>query len=527
MPVKNLLTYSAAFVSGAILMGLEMLGSRVLAPFFGTSIFVWGGLIGVVLVALSVGYYAGGRLADRYPEKGPLALIFALTGTWTAFLPVMARVSLPVVAASFDTRSGSVFAAFLLFFFPGTLLAMVSPWCLRLSISSVEASGRVSGLLYAISNLGSIAGTFLTSFYLIPQASADRILRWFSVSLAFLAVAVVLSARKRTLSLIVSLFTLVSIIAGLQSYPIYPWHGIIYETQSLYHHIFVEDRGRQRLLRFDDSIQGGMFRDDPYESSYPYADYFHLALCFNDNIRDVLMIGLGAGLVPKRFYRDYPEMYLDVAEIDEKVEEVARKYFGLPESERLKVYVKDGRIYLKETSKRYDLIMVDAYYADSIPFHLATVEFYELVRERLNPGGVVACNIIGALSGPNSKLFRSMYFTFARVFPANFVFPVDYSEDSEYFYRNIIVFGVKTGDRGATGNVGGTGQSDATGELVPAEALSRDEIIKRAEALSREKVTIKRFPEIARNLYQRQIDPEDVVLLTDEYAPVDALLHLY
>ncbi|QUL98206.1 MAG: hypothetical protein IMF26_09210 [Candidatus Fermentithermobacillus carboniphilus] len=139
----------------------------------------------------------------------------------------------------------------------------------------------------------------------------------------------------------------------------------------------------------------------------------------------------------------------------------------------------------------------------------------------------MACNIIGALSGPNSKLFRSMYFTFARIFPVNFVFPVDYSEDSEYFYRNIIVFGVKTGNRGATGNAGGTGQSDATGELVPAEALSRDEIIKRAEALSREKVTIKRFPEIARNLYQRQIDSEDVVLLTDEYAPVDALLHLY
>jgi len=505
--------YLVAFVSGAVLMGLEMVGSRILAPFFGSSIFVWGSLIGVVLTALSLGYYVGGKFADKYPGKGPLSIVISLAGAWISLVLLLSRSALPAIASSYSGSMGPVLASFTLFFVPGSLLAMVSPWCIRLSISSVEASGGTSGVLYAVSNVGSILGTFVTSFYLIPKASVDAITRGMSFALILLAAFMVLAVeRKRVCAavLAVSLFVAAAINLPVLLSP--KDAGLLYETQSLYHHIYVVEKGRQRLLKFDNSIQGGMYVDDPFTSCFPYADYFHLSLCFKKDIRDVLMIGLGAGLVPKRFWNDYREMRIDVVEIDPKVDEVARKYFGFPQDERLKVYIEDGRMFLRDVEKKYDLIMVDAYYADSIPFHLTTQEFYQLVRSRLKPGGVVAYNMIGAVAGPKSKLFRSMHLTFSRVFPVNYVFPLEYSQGNEEYYRNILVFGVEQG-----GN----------GQKLGSLPLGRDEIAAIAEELAGTKVTIKGFATFTRDLYQKTPNYQDAVLLTDKYAPIDSLLYLY
>ena len=168
--------YAVAFLSGAALMGLEMVGSRVLAPVFGSSIFVWGSLIGVVLAALSVGYYAGGYLADRYPHRSPLALLLALAGAWITSLPSLSEAVLARLGAGAGA-SGPLVASVALFFVPSVLLAMVSPWCMRLLIPSVERAGHSAGLLYAVSNAGSIAGTFATSFFLIPRMGTASILR--------------------------------------------------------------------------------------------------------------------------------------------------------------------------------------------------------------------------------------------------------------------------------------------------------------------------------------------------------------
>lgn len=506
------MVYAVAFLSGAALMGLEMVGSRVLAPVFGSSIFVWGSLIGVVLAALSAGYYVGGRLADSHPSAGPLSLLLALSGAFSSLIPVASHLLLPWLGKHLPGIAGPLVASFALFFLPSVLLAMVSPWCMRLLIASIDRAGHSAGLLYAVSNAGSIAGTFATSFYLIPRIGTSSIIRWTSWTLLGLGAASALAGRSRRAAASVVALGLAVAVTGQVAVGGTAQPGLVYETQSLYHHIFVVDQGSVRMLKFDNSIQSGMIKNRPYDSAYPYPDYFHLALCMKDDIEDVLMIGLGAGMIPKRFHRDYPDMKIDVVEIDPAVVDVARSYFGFPGQDEISVYVQDGRTFLSDTDKKYDLIMVDAYYADAIPFHLATVEFYELVKERLKPGGVLAANMIGALEGGKSQLFRSMYATVSRVFPSPYVFGVDNRSGTETQYRNIEVFGVAPG-------------GDPSG--ATAHRLSAAGFLAKANALAQGKVTIPGLVKMAGDLYEKDVSKEGAVLLTDDHAPVDALLHLY
>ena len=178
----------------------------------------------------------------------------------------------------------------------------------------------------------------------------------------------------------------------------------------------------------------------------------------------------------------------------------------------MKVHVKDGRVFLSETEKRYDLIILDAYCADSIPFHLAAVEFYEIAKSRLKPGGILASNMIGALEGERSRLFRSMHLTLTRVFPAAYTFAVDYRPLTEDSFRNIEVFAVAPG---------------APVEDPSEPRLTKAQLVERAVELSKGTVTISGFVEMAGHLYEKSVGKEGAVLLTDDHAPVDALLHLY
>ena len=504
------MVYLVSFLTGAALMGLEMVGSRVLAPAFGSSIFVWGSLIGVVLTALSLGYYAGGYLSDRYPRFSPLSALIALSGAWIALTPSMAKAVLPLLTSSLSGELGPLAASSGLFFVPSALLAMVSPWCMRLLIRSVEGAGHSAGLLYAVSNAGSIVGTFATTFILIPRIGTDAILTLMACLLLVLAAITALISRPRGRETWLLMACLVLVVAAVALPKGQKEPGLVYETESLYHHIYVVDRDGVRVLRFDQAPQSGMYLKRPYDSAYRYPDYFHLALTMNDHIEDVLMIGLGAGMAPKRFQRDYPDMRIEVVEIDAEVVKVARKYFGFPEDDKVRVYVQDGRMFLKNTDKKYDLIVVDAYYADAIPFHLATVEFYELVKQHLKPGGVLASNMIGALAGPRSKLFSSMYVTMSRVFPTPYVFVVQNDPGTLSAYRNIEVFAVLP-EPGAAGS----------------PRLSLRDFQSRAEALAATRVSVQGFVDLVRDLYEGPIDKEGAVLLTDDHAPVDSLLHLY
>lgn len=277
----------------------------------------------------------------------------------------------------------------------------------------------------------------------------------------------------------------------------------IYEADTVYHHIIVAEDESARYLRFDRSFQSGMYLNDPYESPFLYAAYAHLGLIFRPQAKRILMIGLGGGSIQKRFWRDYKDMTIQVAELDPAVVDVAKRYFAVQEDARLRITVEDGRLFLRRTAEKYDMIILDAYFADSIPFHLATKEFVQLAKSRLAPGGVIVSNIIGALEGPRSALYRAMYKTFGTEFPGLYSFPTAYRPylDPETL-RNIIL--VASDERGLTGG----------------------EMLAKARQVA-PRVTYPEFLKYAADYYALAMPTSDVPVLTDDYAPVDTLLPVW
>jgi len=218
-------------------------------------------------------------------------------------------------------------------------------------------------------------------------------------------------------------------------------------------------------------------------------------------MRRVALIGLGGGTVPRQYIQDYPGVQVDVAELDPAVVATARRLFSLPDAARLRVSASDGRLFLLRSADRYDAILLDAYLIDTIPSHLATAEFFRLAASRLAPGGVVASNVIGALEGEDSRLFRAIYKTFRSVFRSVYVFPIGYGGfSSTEMLRNIII----------------------VGSMEP--ALPPEEIQARAARLAAGVVRLSGFVEAAATLYGAPIRTEDVPVLTDDFAPIDALI---
>lgn len=498
--------YLLVFGSGAILMALEVLGSRVMAPHFGSSVYVWGSLISIILTALAIGSYLGGLLADARPRRTTLAVILAIAGGLTAFIPVYGD-SLAGALSSWDPRAGSLAAASLIFLLPTLFMGMVTPVAMRLGIADMAQLGKASGRLSAVSTAGSIIGTLGTTFFLIPLAGTKSLITWLAAGLFMLAAVALFTDRKRAFGVVTAALGIVLVLVGPTSRIVQGFEGspfgllrTVYQAESAYHNIRVMDGGNRRFLRFDESWQTGMVIDDPFESVFRYPDYFHLAMAQNPGIRDVLVIGLGGGAAPKRFWQAYPEVRIDAVEIDPKVVEVARAYFGVREDERLHLAVGDGRRFVETAGKRYDLIIIDAYHASAVPFHLTTREFMGSLREHLNPGGVVAFNVIGALEGEGSDFFRAFYKTVGERFPTSLVIPVSWQVDSSAtLRRNIILLA-----------------TDGVFEAASFKAAA-------TELGTRIGMDLGRF---AGDLYGGTVQVDDLAVLTDDHAPVDNLIHV-
>jgi spermidine synthase len=270
-----------------------------------------------------------------------------------------------------------------------------------------------------------------------------------------------------------------------------------------YHRLVVVDGEGSRYLRFDSSFQSGMYIGRPFRTRFAYTDYLELGLAYNPNAKNVLVIGLGGASAPKRVWRDFGDVRLTVVELDPAVVETAYKWFALPHDKRIDVEVDDGRRYLQRHDDRYDVILLDAFYADGVPFHMTTLEFVELLRERLTPGGVVAVNVIGALTGGASRITRALWKTYASVFPTVVFHPVYEGafDRTPNDVRNIILV--------------------ATERAAP----SRDQLAATWAEVRRARAPL--APTLAnpiRDRWERTIRIDDVPLLTDGYAPTDALL---
>ncbi len=489
------------FLSGAVLVALEIVASRVIAPVFGNSIYVWGSLIGVVLAALAVGYAAGGWGADRWPSVEVLTSLVFCAGLLVVPIPLVAPGILgSLSAADLGPRAGPLAASLALFFLPAAVMGMVSPFAIRLRAHAVATLGHVTGALYALSTLGSIAGALLASFVLLTVASVRVIVSLLGAVLLALALGSWLVRRRVALAAGTAVVALLAVsVPALRAMP--PESETVrYERDTVYHRITVADGGGIRYLKLDNYWQSAVDLDDPRHTVFAYSDYMHLPVLFRPQGRRVLMIGLGGGTVPTRYASDYPQMQVEVVELDLAVIEVARRYFQVPVGDRLRVIPEDGRLFVARSSGRYDILLLDAYLIDTIPFHLATREFFAAAKAHLAPGGVLGSNIIGALQGPRSGLFRAIYRTVASVFPTVYVFPVEWGPGGNpEALRNIILVA--------------TDQPRLTANQVRAAA-----------AQARARVTLPHFEEAAGSLYEAPIGTGDVPVLTDDFAPVEMLI---
>lgn len=486
------------FVSGAAVMALEILGSRFLAPYFGSTLFVWGSLIGVVLLALSLGYFYGGKVSENNPSLSTFSLIIFLTGAYILSLAVTSQSIFEIVVAlNLGERYGPLLAAFMLLAVPSFLLGIVSPYSIKLEAKPLKKIGRVAGSLYSISTAGSIGGTFLTVFILIPQFGVMKTL--FGVSVALMCISLLGLTKKWMAPAII---TISLAIALAISQPVQA-SGVIHEEDTPYHHLIVVDNSLTgvRTLILDNGFHSAMDLRNPERIVYTVTGYFHLGFLFTTEIKNVLFIGGGGFSGPKRFLQDYEWITVDVVEIDPGVIKVAKEYFGVENNNRLNIINEDGRTYLVKSEKKYDLIVLDAYARTYIPFHLMTREFFNEVDKDLTPKGVVISNVISSLSGRTSDISRAEYKTLSQVFPNIYVFPV--SGLTQYFgersIQNIIFIATKTE------------------EFYPKATLR--EIVKKTDYLK-----IPQISDYIEHYWETKIQTSGVPILTDDYAPVENLI---
>jgi spermidine synthase len=403
------------FGAGTGSLATEIAASRLIAPYFGSSTIVWANLIGIVLAALALGYWLGGRLADRLPSAVLLGRILLASAAYVAITPFLSRPLLDVTVEGLDEASlgaivGSFFAILLLFAPAVVLLGMVSPFAIRLALDRVEDAGAVAGRFYALSTVGSLVGTFLPALVLIPFLGTQRTLLLVA---AVLALSGSLVLRRRWVAASAALAALVALPPGA----IKAEEGLIHEEHSLYQYVqVVEQPDGRRLLRLNEGVAvHSVWRRDTVLTGGVWDALLTMPV-LEERTRRVAVLGNAGGTVARAFGVYWPRAEIDAVEIDPVVTRVGYRYFGLGDNPRVTTYNEDARPFLRRVDRRYDLVYVDAYHQPYVPFYLATREFFELVRDRLAPGGLVVLNV--ATVPGNDALVRGIAGTLATVFPA-------------------------------------------------------------------------------------------------------------
>ena len=407
-----------ALATGAVVMALEIVGSRLLAPVFGNSLFVWGALIGVILAAMSSGYAFGGWLSDRYPGAKVLAGLLLFSGAWTFLIAWFAQLVLFKVAGVIeDPRWGPCVAAALLLGPPAFGLSGVLPVLLRLAVSDLEYFGRHTGRMIALSTVGSLAGTWGTAFFFLSWIGSQTLVVWLGViqvGLGFWWLINRTSARPLVSGV------LLLCVGGLGAgawFPIQMLKAPVYQEDSPYQQVRIRDDDLFRYLVLDRTFHAVMWKADPVALFLPYSQLMVASLALVPEPKRGLILGHGGGSLAKWLAHRWPELDLDVVEVDPAVVRMAEEYFFYQPPLQHHVHVRDARVFLNATERTYDLIWVDAFARHMIPFHLTTVEFFAELRAHLAPGGVLAVNL--ASSGEGGDLLRAnaVVQTMRRSFP--------------------------------------------------------------------------------------------------------------
>lgn len=408
--------FAVSFYAGLGTMAFEMVLGRALVPYFGGTIYTWGALIAVFLLGMSFGFFIGGRLADRYPRIGFVAGILSACGIVILCTPLYSEpLCLALLDGIEDVRIGALLASLAMAFLPALLFAAVSPVAVRLALIDVAHSGSTVGAMSGLNTVGSIVGTIGTSFFLVPVIGSRAIFYLLGV-LTLVAAAALLGLRKSApaVAVIAALVLAQPGPAAAQVSVMAP-DGVIEKVESEYNNVFVIKQGQTLYMNFG-------YRNSQYvESVYDmldrgalaarYTRYMTVAPAYLDRFERAAFVGLGGGRTASYLVDSFPQLSLEIAELDPEVIRLAKKYFGVKESDRLKISAQDGRIFLTRSKATYDAVFLDAYRGPFVPFHLLTKEYFEIIKKHLRPGGVVAQNV-----EPNTMVLDSAIRTIGTVF---------------------------------------------------------------------------------------------------------------
>ena len=489
-----------AFVTGAVVMALEILGSRLLAPVFGNSLFVWGALIGVILAAMSSGYAFGGWISDRRPGGQVLAALLLFSGAWTFLIAWTGQPILFKVAGAIeDPRWGPCVAAAVLLAAPAFGLSGVLPAMLRLAVSDLDYLGRHTGRMIALSTVGSLAGTWGTAFFFLSWIGSQALVGWLGaiqVTLGFWWLLKGTAANRLAVSALAMLMGGLAIGAW---FPIQMLKAPVYQEDSPYQQVRIRDDDLFRYLVLDRTFHAVMWKADPITLFLPYSQLMVSSLALVSEPKRGLILGHGGGSFAKWLARHWPELEVDIVEVDPVVVRMAEDFFSYRAPPQHHVYVRDARAYLNGTTQMYDLIWVDAFARHMVPFHLTTEEFFSELRTHLTANGVLVVNL--ASSGNSGDLLRAnaIVQTMRQSFPIIDTYAVKGPWPSNTKAENLLFF---------------------AGLSIEHQTES-DFVTKVAHMIEQQRLP----PEAIALLHTRRTQPwAPGVILTDDYAPYDLLI---
>lgn len=447
--MKKYLLEITTFIAGATGMIIELVASRILSPYLGNSNLIWTCIIGMMLAFMSLGYFIGGKLSDKHPKRNLLSLFLLNSATFISLIPMIEIYAIePISKINFSLPLLAIICSTITFGIPSMFLATASPFAIKLKDKDLEKIGGVSGRMSALSTIGSIVGTFLAGFVLIPKLGVKNIILLVVIVLVILSYLIYEDKDiKYTIKIIATLVILVSLVLVGKKMFLQKHEDMILDTDSEYSRIwikkFTNNSGKEyNTLEVDkgyESIASG-----EKNLTADYLKYYDLFNYYQENTENVLMIGGAAYTYPSYFLEQYKDKKIDVVEIDSKMTELAEKYFDLnTQNENLNIYHEDGRRYINTTQNKYDCILIDAFKGLNVPFQLTTEEALIQAKRNLNENGIVITNIISALDGKNANFIKYEYATYKKVFKDVKIFKVQNGMFNDDELQNLILVGFK------------------------------------------------------------------------------------
>ena len=451
------------FIVDAIYMILELIASRLLSPYFGSSNLVWTSVIGIILLSNSIGNFIGGKIADRDCSKDNLKLTLKIAGIIVLIIPFIQESILFVTSFMISSiKIGAIVSAILLFFIPSMLFGFFSPIIIKLKMNDLGNVGATSGRIYAIATLGSLTGTFLGGFLLLPSFGSIQLL-FILAAILFLLILVVgeISIKKDLIFVIVFVILSVGFFVLFNFWNTLQGNAVIngsynsmvsYDTQygrvCIYNTENNDDSYRTLLVGKGHESATFISPEKCYDLVYEYTKYYDLMFESSKEIKNTLMIG-GAGYsYPKYFISNYTDKNMDVVEIDEDITEIAKEYFyldkliedyNLNENNRLGLIAEDGRTYLNKNNKKYDAILNDAFAGESPAATLTTIEAAQKIYNSLTENGLYLSNVISSINGRNSKFIKAEVNTLKQVFKNVYVVPCTDYNNLDLVQNNMVI----------------------------------------------------------------------------------------